>query len=55
MEYLVIGLYAFSLMACCLCLWMWYVIECHKDYVTGLRYRILDMEQRMQEVERKRK
>lgn len=55
MDALVTGLYVISLVACCLCLWLWYEIETLKEYIKSLRDRIVDMEQRVDEVERKRK
>ena len=55
MDALVTGLYVISLFACCLCLWLWYEIETYQEYVKSLRLRILDMEQRVDEVERKKR
>lgn len=55
MDNLVTGLYVLSLLACCVGLWLWYELENHREYVASLRAKIMDMEQRLDEVERKRR
>lgn len=55
MEHLIIGLYVLSLLACCVCLWLWYEIETYKDYIRHLRLRIADMEGRIESLEIKRR
>lgn len=55
MEQLVLGLYALSLVACCVCLWFWYELESMKDYVNELRARLMAMDDRLDSVEKKRR
>ena len=55
MDHLIVGLYVLSLLACCVCLWLWYELESLKDYISSLRYRIASLEERIEELERKRR
>ena len=55
MDYLVTGLYVLSLLACCVGLWLWYEIETYKDYLRHLRLRLAGLEERIEELERKRR
>lgn len=55
MEHLIIGLYVLSLLACCVCLWFWYELENYKDYTASLRYRIASLEERVEQLEKKRR
>lgn len=55
MDELVIGLYVLTLIACCVSLWLWYEIDSYKDYIRHLRLRMAELEQRVQEIESKRR
>ena len=55
MDHLTTGLYVLTLIACCLCLWLWYEIEAYKDYIRHLRLKIAAMEQRIEALETKRR
>lgn len=55
MDHLTTGLYVLTLIACCVSLWLWYEIEAYKDYIRSLRLKIGDMEQRLTELENKRR
>lgn len=55
MDELMLGLYVLSLVACCLCLWFWYQLETMRDYVRELRTRIVYMDDRLEQVERRRR
>lgn len=55
MEELVIGLYVLSLLACCVCLWLWYELESHKDHVKSLRHHISDFGKRIEELEKRKR
>lgn len=55
MEHLILGLYVLSLLACCVCLWLWYEVDTYKDYLRDLRLRLAGMEQRLEELEKKRR
>ena len=55
MEHLIIGLYVLSLLACVICLWFWYELESSKDYMASLRYRIANLEERVEELEKRRR
>lgn len=55
MEHLIMGLYVLSLLACCVCLWFWYELESYKDYAASLRYKLASLEQRLEELEKRRR
>lgn len=55
MDELVIGLYVLSLVACCVCLWLWYEIDSTRDHMRAIHLRAAGLEQRVEELERKRR
>ena len=55
MDHLVTALYALSLLACCVGLWLWYEVETHKDHLRQLRLQLGGMEDRIQELENTRR
>lgn len=55
MDELTTGLYVLTLIACCVSLWLWYEIDSYKDYLRHLRLRLAELEQRVQEIEPKRR
>ena len=55
MENLITGLYVLSLLACCVCLWFWYELESFKDYVSALQHRMFGLEERVKELEKRRR
>jgi hypothetical protein len=54
-DHLTTGLYVLTLIACCVSLWLWYEIDAYKDYIRHLRLRMAELEQRMAEIESKRR
>ena len=55
MDELTTGLYVLTLIACCVSLWLWYEIDSYKDYLRYLRLRMAELEQRVQEIDNKRR
>ena len=55
MDTLTTGLYVLTLIACCVCLWLWYEIEGLKDYIGSLRGRMASMEDQITELSSKRR
>lgn len=55
MDTLTTGLYVLTLIACCVCLWLWYEIDGYKDYMRHLRLKMAGLEDRIEELERKRR
>ena len=55
MEELVIGLYALSLIACCVGLWLWYEVDRNNLMIAALRAKLREMDGRIQTIESKRR
>jgi hypothetical protein len=55
MEDIIMGVYVLSLLACSVCLWFWYELEGHKQNAIAMYGRITMLEQRIRELERKRR
>ena len=55
MDELTTGLYVLTLIACCVSLWLWWEIDTYKTYLRHLRLKIAAMEQRLDELENKRR
>lgn len=55
MEDIVMGVYVLSLLSCGACLWLWYELEECKQNAIAMYGRITMLEQRIRELERKRR